>query len=149
MATVSFHQDYIRKANAINWLILKAIVIEWEYMNYAFVFFWDICHISTLCFINFDHILKSKNPNMRTLPFLSFPFPFVCHELVCLLMLQSLNGTRTFTWDALFLRVCQQEKEELLIDLGCHCRGALARAHRSCIDTWFRTRGSNKCEICQ
>ncbi|GMN31173.1 hypothetical protein TIFTF001_003136 [Ficus carica] len=46
-------------------------------------------------------------------------------------------------------RVCQQEKEELLIDLGCHCRGALARAHRSCIDTWFRSRGSNKCEICQ
>ncbi|PON37740.1 Zinc finger, RING-CH-type [Parasponia andersonii] len=46
-------------------------------------------------------------------------------------------------------RVCQQEKEENLIDLGCHCRGALAKSHRSCIDTWFRTRGSNKCEICQ
>ncbi|XP_040987542.1 uncharacterized protein LOC121235285 isoform X1 [Juglans microcarpa x Juglans regia] len=46
-------------------------------------------------------------------------------------------------------RVCQQEKEEVLIDLGCHCRGGLAKAHRSCIDTWFCTRGSNKCEICQ
>ncbi|KAL5551451.1 hypothetical protein UlMin_001627 [Ulmus minor] len=46
-------------------------------------------------------------------------------------------------------RVCQQEKEEILIDLGCHCRGGLAKAHRSCIDTWFLTRGSNKCEICQ
>ncbi|KAG2680595.1 hypothetical protein I3760_11G105700 [Carya illinoinensis] len=46
-------------------------------------------------------------------------------------------------------RVCQQEKEEILIDLGCHCRGGLAKAHRSCIDTWFCTRGSNKCEICQ
>lgn len=46
-------------------------------------------------------------------------------------------------------RVCQQEKEEELIDLGCHCRGELAKAHRSCIDTWFRTKGSNKCEICQ
>ncbi|KAG6636396.1 hypothetical protein CIPAW_11G108300 [Carya illinoinensis] len=45
--------------------------------------------------------------------------------------------------------VCQQEKEEILIDLGCHCRGGLAKAHRSCIDTWFCTRGSNKCEICQ
>ncbi|GMY30681.1 isoform 2 of e3 ubiquitin-protein ligase march8 [Fagus crenata] len=46
-------------------------------------------------------------------------------------------------------RVCQQEEEEVLIDLGCHCRGGLAKAHRSCIDTWFRIRGSNKCEICQ
>ncbi|XP_075652082.1 uncharacterized protein LOC142622491 isoform X1 [Castanea sativa] len=46
-------------------------------------------------------------------------------------------------------RVCQQEKEEVLIDLGCHCRGGLAKAHRSCIDTWFRSKGSNKCEICQ
>uniref|UniRef100_A0A7N0U977 RING-CH-type domain-containing protein n=1 Tax=Kalanchoe fedtschenkoi TaxID=63787 RepID=A0A7N0U977_KALFE len=46
-------------------------------------------------------------------------------------------------------RVCQQEKDEDLITLGCQCRGELARAHRSCIDTWFRTKGSNKCEICQ
>ncbi|KAJ0106386.1 hypothetical protein Patl1_17367 [Pistacia atlantica] len=46
-------------------------------------------------------------------------------------------------------RVCQQDKEELLIDLGCKCRGGLAKAHRSCIDTWFRSKGSNKCEICQ
>lgn len=46
-------------------------------------------------------------------------------------------------------RVCQHEKEEALIELGCQCRGGLAKAHRSCIDAWFRTRGSNKCEICQ
>ncbi|KAI6706924.1 hypothetical protein NL676_009886 [Syzygium grande] len=46
-------------------------------------------------------------------------------------------------------RVCQEEKEEDLIDLGCHCRGGIAKAHRSCIEAWFRTRGSNKCEICQ
>ncbi|XVE58204.1 hypothetical protein DITRI_Ditri04bG0151300 [Diplodiscus trichospermus] len=46
-------------------------------------------------------------------------------------------------------RVCQQEKEEGLIYLGCQCKGGLAKAHRSCIDTWFRTKGSNKCEICQ
>ncbi|CAI0384349.1 unnamed protein product [Linum tenue] len=46
-------------------------------------------------------------------------------------------------------RVCQQEKEEVLIDLGCKCKGGLAKSHRSCIDAWFRTRGSNKCEICQ
>ncbi|KAK6250866.1 hypothetical protein SCA6_004871 [Theobroma cacao] len=46
-------------------------------------------------------------------------------------------------------RVCQQEKEEVLIDLGCQCKGGLAKAHRSCIDTWFHTKGSNKCEICQ
>ncbi|KAI0520484.1 hypothetical protein KFK09_007960 [Dendrobium nobile] len=46
-------------------------------------------------------------------------------------------------------RVCQQLAEEPLIDLGCGCRGELAKAHRSCIEIWFRTRGSNKCEICQ
>ncbi|PHT39693.1 hypothetical protein CQW23_18547 [Capsicum baccatum] len=46
-------------------------------------------------------------------------------------------------------RVCQEEKEEELIDLGCQCRGGLAKAHRTCIETWFNTRGSNKCEICQ
>lgn len=46
-------------------------------------------------------------------------------------------------------RVCQEEKEEDLIDLGCRCRGGIAKAHRSCIEAWFRTRGSNKCEICQ
>ncbi|KAF9673072.1 hypothetical protein SADUNF_Sadunf11G0110800 [Salix dunnii] len=49
----------------------------------------------------------------------------------------------------LFVRVCQQEKEEALIDLGCKCKGGLAKSHRTCIDTWFSTRGSNKCEICQ
>ncbi|KAK8658317.1 hypothetical protein V6N13_036525 [Hibiscus sabdariffa] len=27
--------------------------------------------------------------------------------------------------------------------------GGIAKAHRSCIDNWFRTKGSNKCEICQ
>ncbi|CAL9108874.1 unnamed protein product [Musa textilis] len=46
-------------------------------------------------------------------------------------------------------RVCQQQTEEPLIDLGCRCRGELAKAHHSCIDTWFHTKGSNKCEICQ
>ncbi|KAG0460442.1 hypothetical protein HPP92_020336 [Vanilla planifolia] len=46
-------------------------------------------------------------------------------------------------------RVCQQSLEEPLIILGCGCRGELAKAHRSCIEIWFRRRGSNKCEICQ
>ncbi|CAL9154110.1 unnamed protein product [Musa hybrid cultivar] len=46
-------------------------------------------------------------------------------------------------------RVCQQQTEEPLIDLGCRCRGELAKAHSSCIQIWFRTKGSNQCEICQ
>ncbi|KAK3153947.1 hypothetical protein QOZ80_2BG0183610 [Eleusine coracana subsp. coracana] len=46
-------------------------------------------------------------------------------------------------------RVCQQKTEEPLVDLGCQCRGDLSKAHRTCIDVWFRTRGTNKCEICQ
>lgn len=48
-----------------------------------------------------------------------------------------------------FDRVCQQQTEEPLLDLGCGCRGELAKTHKSCIEIWFRTRGSNKCEICQ
>ncbi|RVW91727.1 hypothetical protein CK203_024144 [Vitis vinifera] len=58
-------------------------------------------------------------------------------------------GLVHFVWLFLFYRVCQQEKEEDLIDLGCQCRGGLAKSHRTCIDTWFHTKGSNKCEICQ
>eukprot|EP00268_Persea_americana_P037427 TRINITY_DN37039_c0_g1_i8.p1 TRINITY_DN37039_c0_g1~~TRINITY_DN37039_c0_g1_i8.p1 ORF type:complete len:167 (+),score=30.46 TRINITY_DN37039_c0_g1_i8:728-1228(+) len=46
-------------------------------------------------------------------------------------------------------RVCQQQSEEPLMDLGCQCRGELAKAHRSCIEIWFRTRGSNKCRLPQ
>ncbi|KAL3613754.1 hypothetical protein CASFOL_041828 [Castilleja foliolosa] len=46
-------------------------------------------------------------------------------------------------------RVCQEENEEVLINLGCQCRGGLAKAHQSCITRWFNSRGSNKCEICQ
>lgn len=46
-------------------------------------------------------------------------------------------------------RVCQQQTEEPLIDLGCGCRGELSKAHKSCIMKWFCTRGSNECEICQ
>ncbi|XP_051148252.1 uncharacterized protein LOC127263322 isoform X2 [Andrographis paniculata] len=46
-------------------------------------------------------------------------------------------------------RVCQEDTEEALINLGCQCRGGLAKAHQSCIIKWFSTRGSNKCEICQ
>ncbi|KAL5229997.1 hypothetical protein ABZP36_028773 [Zizania latifolia] len=46
-------------------------------------------------------------------------------------------------------RVCQQKTEESLVDLGCRCRGDLSKAHQTCSSVWFRTRGSNKCEICQ
>ncbi|CAN6480575.1 unnamed protein product [Victoria cruziana] len=46
-------------------------------------------------------------------------------------------------------RVCHEQSEEALVELGCSCRGELAKAHRSCIQTWFCTKGSNKCEICQ
>lgn len=46
-------------------------------------------------------------------------------------------------------RVCHQQSEEALMNLGCQCRGELAKAHLSCIEIWFHTKGSNKCEICQ
>ncbi|KAL6568877.1 hypothetical protein OROHE_003618 [Orobanche hederae] len=46
-------------------------------------------------------------------------------------------------------RVCQEEIEKVLINLGCRCRGGLAKAHQSCLIKWFNSRGSSKCEICQ
>ncbi|CAA6673694.1 unnamed protein product [Spirodela intermedia] len=46
-------------------------------------------------------------------------------------------------------RVCQELSDEPLMELGCGCRGELAKVHKSCIEIWFGTRGSNKCEICQ
>ncbi|KAJ9706422.1 hypothetical protein PVL29_001768 [Vitis rotundifolia] len=56
-----------------------------------------------------------------------------------------LSRTPALTMNA----VCHADMEEDLIELGCHCRGWLAKAHRTYIDAWFRTRGSNKCEICK
>ncbi|KAL2609256.1 hypothetical protein R1flu_027829 [Riccia fluitans] len=46
-------------------------------------------------------------------------------------------------------RICQQHSEEPVMELGCHCRGELAKAHRSCIEQWFGNKGTNKCEVCQ
>lgn len=51
--------------------------------------------------------------------------------------------------NAEWCRICLQQTEESLVELGCECRGELAKAHRSCIGLWFNTKGSNKCEICQ
>lgn len=57
----------------------------------------------------------------------------------------------SFSIDSLaeYCRVCQQLGEEPLMELGCHCRGELAKAHRSCIQQWFNNKGTNKCEVCQ
>ncbi|CAA7060554.1 unnamed protein product [Microthlaspi erraticum] len=62
---------------------------------------------------------------------------------------QCRSAPSLFLSSLLCYSVCLQEKEEALIDLGCQCRGGLAKAHRSCIDMWFLTKGSNQCEICQ
>lgn len=66
------------------------------------------------------------------------------------------NGTiprtlSTFSADSLaeYCRICQQPSDEPLIELGCHCRGDLAKTHRSCVQEWFKNKGSNKCEVCQ
>ncbi|MQM23289.1 hypothetical protein Taro_056352, partial [Colocasia esculenta] len=65
------------------------------------------------------------------------------------LRLSSPNLMQTDQFMMFCARVCQEETDEPLVDLGCSCRGELAKAHLSCIEIWFRTRGSNKCEICQ
>uniref|UniRef100_A0A7I4FVY9 RING-CH-type domain-containing protein n=1 Tax=Physcomitrium patens TaxID=3218 RepID=A0A7I4FVY9_PHYPA len=48
-----------------------------------------------------------------------------------------------------YCRICQQHTEEPLIDLGCSCRGEMAKSHKSCIEVWFKNKGTNKCEVCQ
>lgn len=49
----------------------------------------------------------------------------------------------------IWCRICQQHSDEPVMELGCHCRGELAKAHRSCIEQWFGNKGTNKCEVCQ
>ena len=50
---------------------------------------------------------------------------------------------------SLTTRICQQHSEEPLIELGCMCRGEMAKSHKSCIEMWFKNKGTNKCEVCQ
>ncbi|KAL2653970.1 hypothetical protein R1flu_022098 [Riccia fluitans] len=45
-------------------------------------------------------------------------------------------------------RICQLHSEEALVVLGCHCRGELAKAHETCMERWFGSKGTNNCEIC-
>ncbi|KAL3685877.1 hypothetical protein R1sor_003899 [Riccia sorocarpa] len=52
-----------------------------------------------------------------------------------------------------FCRICLLQTEEVVVELGCHCRGELAVAHQICMEQWFR--GSHcsatnncKCKIC-
>eukprot|EP00250_Pteridium_aquilinum_P006310 c16253_g1_i2 orf=1111-1761(+) len=46
-------------------------------------------------------------------------------------------------------RICQLTTDEPLIEMGCHCRGELAKTHRTCIQQWFNNKGTNKCEVCR
>lgn len=48
-------------------------------------------------------------------------------------------------------RICFVELSEggETLKMECSCRGELAYAHRECAITWFRTKGDNKCEVCQ
>uniref|UniRef100_A0A0E0R0G8 RING-CH-type domain-containing protein n=1 Tax=Oryza rufipogon TaxID=4529 RepID=A0A0E0R0G8_ORYRU len=76
------------------------------------------------------------------------PPPVVAGAKVAAAAVKEAELARTDSFDEQ-CRVCQQKTEEPLVDLGCRCRGDLSKAHRTCISVWFRTRGSNKCEICQ
>ncbi|KAL2653305.1 hypothetical protein R1flu_021433 [Riccia fluitans] len=48
-----------------------------------------------------------------------------------------------------YCRICQEDSEEAVMELGCQYRGELARAHYTCAERWFRRKATNKCEICQ
>ena len=61
----------------------------------------------------------------------------------------SMHRAKLMTLLVCFKRICQQSMDEPLIELGCHCRGDLAKAHRTCIQQWFNNKGTNKCEVCR
>ncbi|CAI9759146.1 unnamed protein product [Fraxinus pennsylvanica] len=41
-----------------------------------------------------------------------------------------------------------EEFDEVLIELGCNCKGDLGAAHKNCAETWFKIKGDTICEIC-
>ncbi|GMP54825.1 hypothetical protein CsSME_00019862 [Camellia sinensis var. sinensis] len=49
-------------------------------------------------------------------------------------------------------RICHmslsEENSELLIQLGCGCKGELGVSHPHCAQTWFKHKGNRQCEIC-
>lgn len=49
-------------------------------------------------------------------------------------------------------RICHMslsaENSELLIQLGCGCKGELGVSHPHCAQTWFKHKGNRQCEIC-
>lgn len=122
-----------------DWIKLDNYVFSWQkQFFYLLSLFKDIIYFE--CILIWYHLLMF---NM----ILSFDFRHHSHFTV------SCEECRKHSeWIIImlpFCRVCQEEKEEALINLGCLCRGGLAKAHHSCIVKWFNTRGSNKCEICQ
>ncbi|KAL2653976.1 hypothetical protein R1flu_022104 [Riccia fluitans] len=48
-----------------------------------------------------------------------------------------------------YCRICQQQTEEAVVELGCQCPGELERVHRTCMEQWFRSRHRNVCEVCR
>ena len=72
-------------------------------------------------------------------------FPLLLQEFGCICKLLTMELVTILVLYPIILlcRVCNVDIEGNLIDIGCQCKGGLEIAHRTFMDTWFRTRGSN------
>ncbi|XP_031130279.1 uncharacterized protein LOC116032032 [Ipomoea triloba] len=41
-----------------------------------------------------------------------------------------------------------KNSKDLIIELGCNCKGELGFAHLHCAEAWFKLKGNRLCEIC-
>lgn len=46
-------------------------------------------------------------------------------------------------------RICQEEDENVSMEIPCACSGSMKYAHRKCVQRWCNEKGDTTCEICQ
>ncbi|CAL9089270.1 uncharacterized protein LOC135623463 [Musa acuminata AAA Group] len=57
-------------------------------------------------------------------------------------------GDGMFTGKLVECRICQDEDEDVNMEIPCSCCGSLKYAHRKCIQKWCNEKGDTTCEIC-
>ncbi|WOL17560.1 hypothetical protein Cni_G26353 [Canna indica] len=53
-----------------------------------------------------------------------------------------------FTGKLVECRICQDEDEDINMEIPCSCCGSLKYAHRKCVQKWCNEKGDTTCEIC-
>ncbi|XP_074557614.1 uncharacterized protein LOC141813552 [Curcuma longa] len=57
-------------------------------------------------------------------------------------------GDGVFTGKVVECRICQDEDEDIHMEIPCSCCGSLKFAHRKCVQKWCNEKGDTTCEIC-